>query len=148
MRFRKLRLLWTVFCGIACGLLIVLWIRSYWHMVFVSHHSDNSYVRLYCSQGMGCFLWNKPGPPLRPAEKHWVLLCYLPPTAEPGNEVRSQWSWSSVEISVYLPLWLLLLCPAALAALPWIRWHFTLRTLLIATTLVAVVLGLIVYAVR
>ena len=44
-----------------------------------------------------------------------------------------------------------LLCSiAALAAAPWIRWsrRFSLRTLLIATTLVAVVLGLIVYAAR
>ncbi len=37
---------------------------------------------------------------------------------------------------------------AALAALPWLRWRFSLRTLLIATTLVAVVLGLIMWAVR
>ena len=31
---------------------------------------------------------------------------------------------------------------------PWLRWRFSLRTLLIATTLVAVVLGLIVWSVR
>ena len=39
---------------------------------------------------------------------------------------------------------------ATLAAVPWIhaRWRFSLRTLLIATTLVAVVLGLVVYAAR
>ena len=30
-------------------------------------------------------------------------------------------------------------------AFPWLRWRFSLRTLLIATTLVAVVLGLIVW---
>jgi len=33
----------------------------------------------------------------------------------------------------------------ALAWLPWQRWKFGLRTLLIATTLVAIVLGLIVW---
>src|SRR3954464_13617438 len=32
MRFRKLRLAWSVFWGIACVLLIALWIRSYWHI--------------------------------------------------------------------------------------------------------------------
>ena len=38
------------------------------------------------------------------------------------------------------------LVSATIAAAPWIRWskRFTLRTLLIATTLVAVVLGVIV----
>src|SRR3954464_9326953 len=32
MRFRKLRTAWSVVCGIACLLLIVLWIRSYWRL--------------------------------------------------------------------------------------------------------------------
>src|SRR5258705_7220858 len=30
MRFRNLRIAWSVGCGIACVLLIVLWVRSYW----------------------------------------------------------------------------------------------------------------------
>jgi hypothetical protein len=30
MRFRKLRIAWAVACGIACVLLVVLWVRSYW----------------------------------------------------------------------------------------------------------------------
>ena len=29
MRFRKLRIAWSVVCGVACVLLIVLWVRSY-----------------------------------------------------------------------------------------------------------------------
>jgi hypothetical protein len=30
MRFRKLRIPWSVAWGIACVLLVVLWVRSYW----------------------------------------------------------------------------------------------------------------------
>src|SRR4051794_2870734 len=30
MRFRKLRIAWSMFWGLACVLLIVLWVRSYW----------------------------------------------------------------------------------------------------------------------
>jgi hypothetical protein len=30
MKFRKLRIAWSVACGILCLLLIVLWVRSYW----------------------------------------------------------------------------------------------------------------------
>src|SRR4051794_19852377 len=30
MRFRKLRIAWSVFWGLACVLLVVLWVRSYW----------------------------------------------------------------------------------------------------------------------
>jgi hypothetical protein len=45
------------------------------------------------------------------------------------------------------PHWFPVLLSAAFAAAPWFRrtWKFSLRTLLIATTLVAVVLGLIVW---
>ena len=47
-----------------------------------------------------------------------------------------------------MPIWGAVLLAAALAAAPWLRWRFSLRTLLIVTTLVAVVLGLAVYAAR
>src|SRR5262245_50076384 len=30
MRFRKLRIAWSVGCGVLCVLLIVMWVRSYW----------------------------------------------------------------------------------------------------------------------
>ena len=30
MRFRKLRIAWSVVCGLVAVLLIVLWVRSYW----------------------------------------------------------------------------------------------------------------------
>jgi hypothetical protein len=45
------------------------------------------------------------------------------------------------------PHWLPALLSATLAVIPWISrsWRFSLRTLLIATTLVAVVLGLVVW---
>ena len=36
MRFRKLRIAWSVGCAIACVLLIVLWVRSYWSADTVS----------------------------------------------------------------------------------------------------------------
>jgi hypothetical protein len=34
------------------------------------------------------------------------------------------------------------------SALPWLRWRLSLRTLLIATTLVAAMLGVIVYFIQ
>jgi hypothetical protein len=48
---------------------------------------------------------------------------------------------------VTVPDWFLIGVALALSAAPWIRWsnRFSLRTLLIATTLVAVALGLIVW---
>ena len=52
--------------------------------------------------------------------------------------------------SAYVPQWLPVLLLSALgtlAAVPSIRWRFSLRTLLIATTLVAIVLGAVVWLV-
>lgn len=45
-------------------------------------------------------------------------------------------------------LWLIVLIVQALGAVPWLPWpsRFSLRTLLIATTLVASALGLVVWA--
>ena len=43
MRFRKLRIAWSVAWGIVCVLFIVLWVWSYWHNVRLLqyHHEDS-----------------------------------------------------------------------------------------------------------
>jgi hypothetical protein len=41
-----------------------------------------------------------------------------------------------------IPYWLLVLLTARIATVPWLKWRFSLRTLLIAVTLLAVLLGL------
>jgi hypothetical protein len=46
-----------------------------------------------------------------------------------------------------VPYWLLLLLAAAITATPWIKWRFSLRTLLIVMALVAVALAVIVAAI-
>ena len=54
-------------------------------------------------------------------------------------------------LAVGMPHWFPLLILIAFATMPWVRyvgWRFSLRTLLIATTIIAVVLGLIVWAAR
>ena len=45
--------------------------------------------------------------------------------------------------SIMFPHWFAAVCAATLAGVPWIRRRYSLRTLLIATTLVAVALGTI-----
>jgi hypothetical protein len=46
---------------------------------------------------------------------------------------------------VIVPHWFALVAAGSLSAAPWFRLRFSLRTLLIATTLIAVVLGLFVW---
>ena len=47
-----------------------------------------------------------------------------------------------------IPFWAPVLVLSLIAVAPWLPQRFSLRTLLIATTLVAVVLGLIVWSIR
>jgi hypothetical protein len=51
---------------------------------------------------------------------------------------------------IRVPYWFPVVLSLVVAVAPWLRWsrRFSLRTLLIATTLVAVVLGLIVAVLR
>jgi hypothetical protein len=52
---------------------------------------------------------------------------------------------------VAAPYWFPVATVAMIAVLPWMRelkWQFSLRTLLIATTLIAVVMGLAVWATK
>jgi hypothetical protein len=45
-----------------------------------------------------------------------------------------------------IPHWLMLVVFGGFASLPWLHWQFSLRTLLIAMTVVAALLGLLVWA--
>jgi hypothetical protein len=55
------------------------------------------------------------------------------------------WGFNSFLV---VPHWVIVIVTASMMAAPWLRWRFSLRTLLIATTLVAVVLGAAVWASR
>jgi hypothetical protein len=159
---RALRITWTVFCGLACVLLIVLWVRSYWKLDGISGHRGSEYV--YLDILMGKFHYSRStqaaGVPSQPTIP-WrafhgpIFDTDLTPrqseTAGSHHILGFGWNvWGNGwEISV--ALWLPVLISGILAVAPWIRqvkWRFTLRTLLIATTLVAVVLGSAVYTFR
>jgi hypothetical protein len=191
MKFRKMRIAWSVGCGIACVLLIALWVRSY--QIF-----DRASGRVFGRAAAICISytgsttvtftdisylsWNWPkldSGPILP--NNWTLadlsggnvdwgdtdvvwpfrgkmgfgwiqqsLCPFIPNGETGWDPRgmSGRSWAANCTGVMVPHWFGVLIFVNLASLPWLRWRFSLRTLLIATTLVAVALGLAVYATR
>jgi hypothetical protein len=146
MRFRKLRIAWSVAWGLMAVLLIALWARSYtWGDRVWGRFSDatgfvlSSYegrIQLFLERNLGIFPWRivyaEPVDRIGPRN-------YFPAIEFPLSRFASFWA---------VPYWLLLAVFSTLAAVPRLRWRFTLRTLLIATTLVAVVLGLAVYAAR
>jgi hypothetical protein len=143
---RYVRITWTVCCGIACVLLLALWVRSNYRVeqIFVPITRSTYFSAGSMPNAFGFEISNK-----SPTDT-WAWLSM---TAHGWLAIRdptaSPWSGSGFfrisTASIVMPYWFGALSLAAIATLPWLRWRFTLRTLLIATTLVAVVLGLIVW---
>ena len=138
MRFRKLRIAWSVGCGLLAVLLIVLWMRSHDYLelgwgVFAS--TDIAFV-------------SKDGA---------ITLAAAPRSRISLSQERSRlWGWE-VHPShrtfkfdgnawhTSFPHWLPVLFASGLAGVSWIPRRYSLRTLLIATTVVAAALGLAGY---
>ena len=160
MKCRKLRIAWSVAWRVAAVLLLVLWARS-------GFFNDNLRLRL----------WRNYAAELDSDEGSIFALCFrtFTPTPRPFWEWRTRslqssqhaWqdsprsflskmgfqykTWPVDHLAISTPLWFLVVISATPAAIPWLPSlpnRFSLRTLLIATTLVAVGLGLVVWAIR
>jgi hypothetical protein len=147
MRYRKLRIAFSSVCGIACLLLIVLWVRSYWWADAIGRGTtSNGTVTVLTSNHGAIVIGNgvAPASASLPAEitDRWGPIS---DSARPYNR-RFSWTSNRREIRIQLPTWLPLLFAAGLAVVPWIRWRFGLRTLLIGMTLISLALGAAIYA--
>jgi hypothetical protein len=141
---RYLRITCTVFCDIAAVLLIVLWVRSYGDSTSKEILVTPT-CRFYLHSVQGTLALERSyrefiGRETMPIYRKSDLLRL---TTNAGVYVQRS-STGTIE-SVSISYWLLVLVDIVFAAAPWIRWRFTLRTLLIVTTLVAVALGMIVW---
>ena len=158
---RLLRIGWSAGCVVACLLLIALWVRSYWWadaIWFVPVQSDA--FRIMSDEGGLTFLTMKEPsladlgdpPPLGLSHREYWYEGYARATANASflqKPFRGFYDYG--RSSLQMPYWMAVILTAATGMAVWIpqwRWRFSLRTLLIATTLVAVVLGLIVWVVR
>ena len=154
MRYRKLRIAWSVFWGFAALLLIVLWVRSYWWVEeFAVPLTNKYYFGAAYSPGCIGFAIHPMGQLSSSKIKRFQRF----PTESWLEAIRQDrlqnisriWGTFDFRRHSYIaPDWFVLIVLAALAVAPWIRhlrWQFSLRTLLIVTTLVAVGLGLIVW---
>ena len=127
----------------ACVLLIVLWVRSYTVTeIFEWSISGSGTVEFRTGGGQAGYVFTgsinvdpfryTSWPDARPLwNKPWLFL-----------------RTSRGDTAIFVPYWGLIVPFSVLATLPWLRQikpRFSLRTLLIATTLVAVLLGLIVW---
>lgn len=142
MKYRKLRIVWSVAWGVTCLALVAA--------CFVLQYLDTN-VELVKRGG--------PGLTSVAASSGRFWLSW-----EPRVQYRPEWAgqtnrfgfrhnmYSNGRWNVSGPLWiagmLLAVVVAPLAALPWLTLRFSLRTLLVTTTLVAAALGVMIYVTR
>ena len=136
MPYRKLRIAWSVAWGVVAVLLIALWVRSTdtfddvgWGASFQG--------RLYVAPALR--IDSIPGK----ASEGTVEELHPGYFTKRVLKIRNLKVSSLPSGGPIIPYWPLVLMMCAIIPVPWLR--FSLRTLLIATTLVAVVLGLIVW---
>ena len=151
---KYLRIAVTVLSLTACVLLIALWVRSYshldeWHQGLTKDQT----IRVDSTNGLVNFIrfhWRGRGimendhvsfvSPPSDSMRIWAD----PPNLPLGFGMRQ----FAIGQQITVPHWFLAGLLASIAAIAWPKWsrRFSLRTLLIATTLVAAVLGMIVAA--
>ena len=159
MRFRKLRIAWSLSCGMACVLLIALWVRSYYHNDATSSVQMDGWATLIESNFGELSICRYPsqGPPKNwywcgntqtMSRSEWVRSRYSPPLDTPRP--RFMWYTGPKLFRTQIPHACAVIACLSFAVVPWIRIRssFSLRTLLFATTLVAIVLAVVVVAIR
>jgi hypothetical protein len=126
----------------------VLWVRSLYTNDRMSGPLPGSgFAIVSRSGGMGIGIWR------REVDEGWSLHTSPPQKVDLPytNLAFAEYMVDADMYRVRLWYWCLILISVVLVTAPWIRrieWRFSLRTLLIATTLVAVGLGLVVWSLR
>ena len=136
---RWLRISWTAFSGIAALLFVALWVRS-------EHHFDSigsvlsAQGRLYLSPNVAFFPTDVRGATI---ESYSHLRGAVTTIVARNVEVTPASGTGPV-----IPLWAPALIASITAIAPWLPIRrFSLRTLLIATTLLSILLGLVAWSI-
>ncbi len=160
MKHRKLRIAWSVAWGVVAVLLVGLWVRSYWYLDQLTLPINRgASITVGDVQGVliiGFMSFPAKWEVNQMSTSRWVA------TDSSAAERPSRF-WGGIRhqkinmsafgrtnetlTKIYVPLWTLTILFCVLSLIAWASFwsnRFTLRTLLIATTLVAILLGLIV----
>jgi hypothetical protein len=153
MKLHKLRIAWSLAWGIAAVLLVALWVRSYDTKDMIAGHiSPTCGVCIYSVEGwLDCSSSR-----IRPYAPAWRWQVDIG-DKNVGYHLSQNWHqvFPNFEGGVYfngchfqIPYWFLILTATIASSLPFTARRFSLRTLLIAMTLIGVVLGAVFYLVR
>jgi hypothetical protein len=151
MKYRKLRVAWSVAWNVVAVLFVALWVLSYSETDSLQGllPTGKQYTVLSTRGRIFAAIFKQ-----RDRTPSLGFMRSGPETYEVqiaadnkefpygfGKRFRPDLSLRQI----IFPHWFVIICCATFSALPWFRWRFRPRTLLIATTFVAVVLGLIVW---
>jgi hypothetical protein len=156
MKYHKLRIAWSVGCGALAVLLIALWVRSYWKLDEFHLAKGKRLTRITSNCG-GLQFATETDSMSGLYVEGWGLWrgdalpnAILPP--------MPQYSWSGFSytrvgdsLAMVVPSWFPVLALAALILSTWVnelRWRFSLRTMLIGMTAVAMLLGALIWMAR
>jgi hypothetical protein len=142
---KYLRIAVTALGLTACVLLVALWVRSYWRLHILERQTGSQAFQISSVKGRIAVADLDP-------RTYVIGKSYLNVAAGDAADWRKEgvlgfaYYDDSFVTAFIAPHWLPAVFFAALAVIPWISssWRFSLRTLLIATTLVAVGLGVLV----
>lgn len=158
---RNLRIAASLFFAVVALALSLLWVRSYYYVDVLEHVASERILQVSSFLGRLKFHQIHPTPHKNPSvtavrlklKSHGQILSTsrIQISSDPtrsGGFLGLEFHRYEYFIDVAVPYWLPVLACTGLAAVPWLPLSsaFSLRTLLIATTLVAVVLGLGVWA--
>jgi hypothetical protein len=150
MKHRELRIAWSVVWGLVAVSLIMLWVRSRFQI-----ESIERIVNAKPLYGMGTRqrIFNLPGRLELSAEDITSSSINYEPTfwhrVKWGMSEMNDGSWGFKRIwtsnhrMICFPHWFAVTLAGCVALLPWPPKRFSLRTMLIATTLVAIMLGIV-----
>jgi hypothetical protein len=142
---KSLRIAVTALCLTASVLLVALWARSYIYIVDIQTVPfANRTYQFYVSPGRMYFRTQR-------VDSEWLSGFWQIRKSDSDfdnwNNPNSSAFYLSInqygpgDLALRFPYWFPVVITMALAAAPWLPWRFSLRTLLIATTLVAMGLG-------
>jgi hypothetical protein len=139
IRFRRLRIAWSLLAAAACIWLVAFWVRSFWFVDSLdTADGHRSYYEFASTRGEFTFRavgdaapWDVPL-----SWHHYVELRLIP-----ANILGFHFSFGANDF-LMIPYWFVLFITVGMAILPWMRWSFGLRTMLIAVTVIAALLGL------
>jgi hypothetical protein len=150
---RKLRIAASVFFAVLTVALCVLWVRSYWWVDSISRQAETIDLEIVSRSGKLSFMRYVCVPKIEVVYTNWHVRSH-PVNSKVGHgfyyiEDAEKFPFALIRsgrfATVSMPYWCPVITTVLLAVLPWFLWltkQLGPRRMLVATTLVAVVLGL------